>query len=191
MNSLFHFVRFLFSIDEPHSQVTRNELTMLIKYAQGANLAVELGCYEGKTTVALAKSINGVVYSIDPFFPGRLKVNYGKLIAQLHAKRNKVSNIILIEAFSWHAAKNFNKTIDFLFIDADHSYDAILRDWNDWTPKLREEGIVILHDVKKTYNSPSELGTMKFYRNELPSFKQYREIDSIDSMVVLKKSAGS
>jgi hypothetical protein len=44
-----------------------------------------------------------------------------------------------------------NMGIDFLFIDADHSYKGVSTDWNDWGVFVRKGGIIAFHDyyVKK------------------------------------------
>lgn len=42
-------------------------------------------------------------------------------------------------------------SVDFIFVDADHTYEGVLRDINDWTPKIAKGGILAGHD----YNWPS------------------------------------
>jgi len=189
MKTFAHFLRFMLGLDEPRSQVTSAELAMLIKYARGMAVAVELGCYEGKTAVALAKVLSGQMYSIDPFFKGRLGVNYGPLMVKTHARRNRVNNLELIQKMSWETAKDFHHSVDFLFVDAGHTYEAVRQDWLDWSPKIRLGGFVALHDSKKSANSPYELGSMQFYRQDIPTFKNFVEVDTIDSLVVLRKDS--
>ena len=43
------------------------------------------------------------------------------------------------------------QAIDFLFIDADHSYEAVSADWKNWSPFVRKGGVIVFHDyyVKK------------------------------------------
>jgi len=187
LNAILHFIRFFIGLDEPESQVTDAELAMLLKYAKGSQVAVELGCYEGRTAVAVAQVVHGQVYSIDPFFKGRLGISYGKQIANIHAARQRINNIKLIDKLSWEAIKSFHQPIDFLFIDADHSYEAVRQDWFDWSPKIKVGGYVALHDSKKSVNSPRELGTMQFYKQDIPAVRDFVEIDSVDSLVVLRK----
>jgi predicted O-methyltransferase YrrM len=43
------------------------------------------------------------------------------------------------------------RPVDFLFIDADHSYDSVKRDFELWSPLVRSGGIVAFHDVKPDY----------------------------------------
>jgi predicted O-methyltransferase YrrM len=39
------------------------------------------------------------------------------------------------------------QALDFLFIDGDHSYDGVRRDFDDYAPLVRPDGLVALHDV--------------------------------------------
>lgn len=40
--------------------------------------------------------------------------------------------------------------LDFVFIDADHTYEGVNRDITDWTPKVRKGGFIIGHDYNWT-----------------------------------------
>jgi Methyltransferase domain len=51
------------------------------------------------------------------------------------------------EEASLHFADN---SLDFVFIDAEHSYEACKRDIQTWCPKVRPGGIVSGHDYKNT-----------------------------------------
>jgi predicted O-methyltransferase YrrM len=39
------------------------------------------------------------------------------------------------------------KSLDFLFIDGDHSYEGVRQDFADYTPLVRPGGLVALHDI--------------------------------------------
>jgi hypothetical protein len=186
MRSFLHLVRCFLGVDSPFSQVTGRELDLLIHYSRGAKVICEIGCYEGRTSVALAQNATGVVYSIDPFFKGRLGLCYGKWIAQLHRRRNEARNLFFVSGFSRDVAPTLQLPIDFLFIDADHSYDAIKQDWDLWYPKVVNHGIIAVHDCKPAINSPNLLGTMKFYSGDVPTFPDVTEIDAVDSLVILQ-----
>jgi len=43
-------------------------------------------------------------------------------------------------------AVEFDKDIDFLFIDGDHNYESVLEDCRLWIPKVRNGGVVVGHD---------------------------------------------
>ena len=41
--------------------------------------------------------------------------------------------------------------IDFLFIDGDHSYEGVKRDWEMYSTLVRKGGIIAFHDVASNY----------------------------------------
>ena len=186
MKSLVHLIKCIVHMDSPSSQVSEGELEMLLKYSRNADVICEIGCYEGKTSVALARNTAGAVYSVDPFLEGRLGISYGEWIARLHRKRSDTKNLFFLKGFSRDVAPTFQLPIDFLFIDADHSYAAVKTDWNSWRPKLVEEGIIALHDSKIAPNSPMPLGTMQFYAEYVPTLSDVNELDSVDSLTIFQ-----
>jgi predicted O-methyltransferase YrrM len=188
VRTFVHFCKCLAGLDEAATQVTQAELAMLLKHSRGAEILVELGCYEGATAVALARNApGGQVHSIDPFYRGRIGLSYGYWIARLEIWRKRVRNIHLIRAFSYDAIKQFQSQIDFLFIDADHSREGVERDWSDWLPKLRTGGLIAMHDCRISSNSPIELGTMQFYRERLSKLDDIVELDAVDSLAIFQK----
>ena len=54
--------------------------------------------------------------------------------------------IVSLRGNSVEMAKRLNAPIDLLFVDADHSYDAVAGDLRAYLPKLRNGGLLILHD---------------------------------------------
>lgn len=188
MKSLIHFAKFILAIDSPSSQVTDAELQLLIQHSRGAMVIVEIGCFEGKTSAALA--INNPelrkLYSIDPFFTGRLGVCYGEWIARIHCKREGAKAVEFRKGFSSDVAPMFHEEIDFLFIDADHRYEAIKQDWRDWYPKVRNGGIIALHDSKQAINSTQYVGSMEFYDKDVMSMREVEQIATVDSLVILR-----
>ena len=63
---------------------------------------------------------------------------------------NKYKNdnrVRLIREFSVNAAKFFpDYYFDFIYIDADHTYEAVKKDLESWYPKLKKNGILSGHD---------------------------------------------
>ena len=50
-------------------------------------------------------------------------------------------------ATSEEVARGWSEPIDVLFIDGDHSYEGVKRDWNLFSPFVRPFGTVIFHDT--------------------------------------------
>ena len=57
------------------------------------------------------------------------------------------SNVTIVRKYSREAAVDMpNESVDFIYIDADHSHAAALLDLQSWLPKLRRGGIMAGHD---------------------------------------------
>src|ERR1043165_8256938 len=104
MNSVLHAIHCVVGLHTPESQVTNREIECLMNYAKSCDVVVELGCYEGRTTAALAKAPPGRVYSIDPFPSGRAGICYGEVIAKNHCWKQGVRNVEFIKGFSYQIA---------------------------------------------------------------------------------------
>lgn len=53
-----------------------------------------------------------------------------------------------------------DESIDLLHIDGCHEYDAVKQDYETWLPKLRDNGIILLHDIA----DDCDYGSVKFWK---------------------------
>ena len=54
----------------------------------------------------------------------------------------------ILEGTSWEVAETVkNKSLDFVFIDASHDYESVLKDLKAWAPKIRPGGMLCGHDA--------------------------------------------
>lgn len=114
----------------------REELVWLLKECltlDNRGTAVELGVCNGGTYYALQQIFDQVI-GIDTErkdfrFPLREQDQY------LIGRTDKVE----IEE---------PEEFDFLFIDADHSYDGVKADFELWYPRVKSGGIVAFHDIR-------------------------------------------
>lgn len=69
------------------------------------------------------------------------------------------------------------KQIDFLFIDGDHSYEGVKKDFEMYSLLVKKEGVIVFHDV--ALNGKEELvgGAPRFWR-EIKNNYQYSEFVS-------------
>lgn len=96
MNALLHFLRVAVGLDEQSSQLTAAETELLLRHLEGAQVFVEIGCYEGKTSCAAARRGVRRVYSVDPFPSGRLAICDGEWIARIQRRRDKCQNLTAV-----------------------------------------------------------------------------------------------
>jgi len=64
--------------------------------------------------------------------------------------------------------------LDYLFLDGDHTYSGVQRDFQMYAPLLRSGGIVAFHDIT-TYKQESECQVEKFW-GEIKQQYRHREI---------------
>lgn len=132
------------------AQHTEAEHRALERYARGRRSLVEIGVAEGASAIALRTAMNseGTLYLVDPFHLSRVPaLNFLRRAAKRAVAVKGGPKIVWIEAFSHDAARSWDQPIDFLLIDGDHREEAVEQDWNDWTPHMVENGVVVLHDA--------------------------------------------
>ena len=72
-----------------------------------------------------------------------------------------------IKKNSWEAANEFrDESVDFIFIDADHKYESVVKDIQAWLPKLKVGGVMSGHD----FTQPTA-GVKRAVQELLPEFK--------------------
>jgi predicted O-methyltransferase YrrM len=171
------------------AQHTEAEEHWLTRYATGCRAIVEIGVAEGASALALreAAAPDGTIYLVDPYPAGRVPgVSFTKLCALQHLRHSKNANVQFIEDFSYNASKIWIAPIDFLFIDGEHSYDACLRDWLEWSPFVVPGGHVAFHDARVFSNGwpredwgPVRVVNELFRDRRLSSWEVVAEMDSV------------
>lgn len=125
----------------------------------------ELGSWLGKSSVILGNAIkykkNPKLYCIDPFDllanepwhkecfqeqAGPTDLTRKQVVANM-VKSNGLDSVVeLVEDFSENYINKFDQAIDLLFIDADHAYESVIRDYNNWAPLVKSGGFIAFHD---------------------------------------------
>src|SRR5690606_512334 len=116
---------------------------------------VELGICGGVTFNAVLPSIREVAYACD------IGQGVGRVIDSKHPKVKIFDNRSSME-FSRIWNESIKREIDLIFIDADHSRDAVILDAINFYPWLKEDsGLMVLHDTwppDKLYTSKDRCG---------------------------------
>jgi hypothetical protein len=80
-------------------------------------------------------------------------------------------NSQLKHVYDWTVETLGDKKLDFLFIDADHTYEGVKKDFERYSPLVRQGGIIALHDIKDTpYHNRARCKVSQFW-NELKGEK--------------------
>ena len=119
----------------------------------------EVGVQDGHFSVTLLKRWRGsLLYSIDPwreFEPSKyLDVANQQQAVQdriYEGARNRLRKFgersVIIRSTSAEGATQFAEgQLDFVYIDANHSYDAVVEDIRLWYPNLKPGGVLAGHD---------------------------------------------
>jgi predicted O-methyltransferase YrrM len=190
--SAAHLLRYYAGLDDAHTQVSAAEQECLKRHATGKVRVVEIGVFEGVGTRVLAGAVaeGAELFAIDPFLTGRLGINWGKPIARSEIRRaNSRGTVDLVTAFSWEAAKRLDGTFDMIFIDGDHSLEGIQRDWQDWSCRIRADGIVALHDTRVPVHNPhvAELGSYQYFNTHIKNDPRFLLCEQVDSLSVMRR----
>lgn len=115
---------------------------------------VEIGCWKGKSTGAILSALQegNVMYCVDVWDENITRDEEYKNsesafdIFQNHTSKFPVKPNI-VRKVSLEAVKDFeNDSLDWVFIDGDHSVSSVLADIKEWSKKLKTGGILSGHD---------------------------------------------
>ncbi len=116
---------------------------------------VEIGSARGRSTcfigMALRENRNGMLYAIDPHtrteWNDEDSVDTFEILND-NLKRCGVRDYVkVLRDASENVAATWHQPIDILFIDGDHSYEGVKRDWNLFSPFVQKFGVTIFHDT--------------------------------------------
>lgn len=135
---------------------SRNEFPEFLK-EMGYEVGAEIGVYKGEFTEKLCK-MGLEVYAIDPWQPyvgqGRTqKVQDRQDFLYGHTGRvlAPYPKAKIIRKTSMDALEDFkDESLDFVFIDGDHSFRYFAEDICEWPRKVRKGGLVSGHDYFNT-----------------------------------------
>lgn len=126
---------------------------------------VEIGSYRGKSTAYLAAAApkDVPIYAVDPWemldinewchwCPKRMQPTLGQFIEQLESV-GLAHRVVIMQDFSVFAADNYaGPPISLLYIDGDHSREAVVADFLAWRPHFAPVATVVFDDYGVTYN---------------------------------------
>jgi len=182
-----HWLLHRMGLQKVRTHTRQVEHEVLERYVQGQRHIVELGVFEGASSLMLRKAmaVDGKLWCVDPFPRGRFGISYQYLIANREVNKSTNGTVEFIQKLSHEAVKGWQEPIDLLFIDADHSYQAVRRDWDDWSPYVKAGGIIALHD-SRTLKYP---GVLKLVKEITADEGAYRNVEEVATLTVFEKLA--
>lgn len=140
--------------DKIYTHLTKEEKMLLSKLASNIRdgYALEIGSYLGASAFFIAAGLKGSskLICIDTWtniaMSEGMRDTYNEFVENTRDLQEK---IIMIRGLSYEVidkVKQITKEMDLLFIDGDHSYDGVKKDWDLYFPLVKKGGYVIFHD---------------------------------------------
>jgi hypothetical protein len=137
-------------------------LDLVLDQFPSSGIWVELGSWTGRSAAyCVVELLNreklGEFYCVDSW-KGEAAIAYDPDTVQDLKKIFKqnvkpvVKHINMLNMISWNAAKRFDdNSVDFCYVDAGHSYEAVTKDLQAWWPKMRPGAMFGGDDYTKGY----------------------------------------
>lgn len=136
-----------------------NRVNGLIDLINDANIAgkpmAEIGCWLGVSTQTFLHFKPSKLYAIDIWGLNEeykeanwadLEIN--KVEEKFRSAMSEYDNVEIIKDFSVNAAKTIaDKSLHFVYIDAEHNYYKVMQDIATWLPKIVDGGYIGGHDT--------------------------------------------
>ena len=169
MNHYYQNIEGWFTFESIYSEMVRI-------FPDGSHF-VEIGCWLGRSSTYMGVEIINSTKKIkfdcidswdfidEDFWVNPLYLKYKNIAYDEFLKNTKLLSDVLTsyKMNSVNASKLYqDQSLDFIFIDASHTYDNVMDDLNYWYPKLKHRGIIAGHD----YNNDVKLAVDEFFRNK-------------------------
>lgn len=131
-----------------------------VQAAKDFSLAIELNAVDTWEGDEFTKKYDNSVYEL-----------FKRTVNEYYSKKNVH---MLKMCFDEAIDKFKDNTIDVLHIDGSHYYEDIRHDFITWLPKVKKDGIILLHDVSKDKVYGEYMGSHKYWE-ELKKIYHYTE----------------
>jgi predicted O-methyltransferase YrrM len=171
------------------AQHSEAEGALLERVAAGKRSIVEIGVAEGGSAWHTRRVMDpaGTLVLIDTY-PRRFGLNLSSIIARRLVEHEDRGTVVWRHERSDEAVKTWSEPIDFLFIDGDHDYEAVRRDYEDWSPHVTPDGTLAFHDALLGPSWMDEsFGSARFVQ-ELRDRGDWTLVDGADSLAVFKRA---
>jgi len=152
---LINSIKELQTADKIFTHLTKEEKLLLYNLASKVRdgYALEIGSYLGASACFISAGLKGSsklicvdTWKNDAMSEGP-RDTYEEFVKNT---KNFSEKIIMVRGFSFNVVedvKRITNAIDLLFIDGDHSYQAVKKDVELYFPLLKKGGAIIFHDI--------------------------------------------
>jgi glycosyltransferase involved in cell wall biosynthesis len=155
---------------------------------------VEVGSYRGKSAVALAFGVRDAqrepaarIYCVEPHAPfegvygGRFGPDDRDAFYRTMRDTGAFREVALVNLSSEAITPAWNEPVALAFIDGDHRYEGVRRDFESWDPHVLLGGVIAFDDATDAAGGPARLIA------EIEAEGGYRRIGGVGKIIVLRK----
>ncbi len=158
-------------------QQKKQEYKDLLELIKKHNLktGIEIGAYSGGTTRGFLEVLNKL-YTIDPYPRDKLNTLDQEFKNKFTLFPVDSHNKGTLDILKSKLKKDQIDKVDFLFIDGDHTYNGVKKDFLMYKNLVKKEGIIAFHDITGSERHHSEGCYVDKLWNEIKNEFKYYEI---------------
>lgn len=161
----------------------------------GCQIGVELGTFKGEFSKHILENWQGSLYMIDVWRELNLEeyddasnhINHWdayKICIEMTKPFVERAHMIRMRG---NVAKNLfsDNSLDFVYIDANHTYESVTEDIQDWYPKVKSGGILAGHDYLPShiYNDDEKNKHIYLFEDGKPESSYYAGLFGVNCAV--------
>lgn len=148
--------------------------TMIKDNLNDSMVMVEIGSYAAVSSHIFAENVKHI-YCVDLWKAyHEVEEKYiieGERLFDNFIKR--YDNVTKMKMSSMDASKEFkDASLDFVYIDANHTYECVMGDINAWLPKVKPDGAIGGHDF---HHGAVEQAVREVFHNKIQQIKLYED----------------
>lgn len=139
--------------------------------------------------IAQALVAEGRLFCVDPWEARHGKENPCFTICRRELSRRGVRDrVVFLQGYSHDVEIQMPRQFDFIFVDGDHSYDGLQRDWNICLRRLTNNGVLCLHDTTISAAEPHRRhGSVTFFDEVIRHHPDFVLLECCHSLNILRR----
>lgn len=192
MRALATFLKWRLGLMDPEAWTSAATRDAAARYAQGRRRLAEIGVWQGAVTCRMRAVMapDAVLFAIDPYPAGRFGINYQRLMAIGEVGTIANGRVEWLRETGRTAATNPKvleaAPFDFVFVDADHTYDGLRENWDGWAPLMAPGGVIALHEGGDQ-GGVSDHGGVRFSDDVARRDDRFAVLEAVENLLVLRR----
>lgn len=194
MRVLTHFAGWALGLATPWTWHTTEEVDAIARHATGRRRLVELGCWQGVSTVRLRAVMadDGILHAVDPYPPGRLGFNAAQYIAHREIGRIRRGRVRWMRMTDVEASETLAREraplFDFIFSDAVNSYEGFGLTWTTWRRWCAPGGIYVMSPTRPTPTQHIEgSGSVRYTADVVMHDPEFELVEAVGCVTILRR----